>query len=81
MSSGCCGHPVRRRRPRPARPDLPPNPTVRGGTRLLYIGVGDVSITGASALTYHFSEHRRHVTVRPEDERSLLLRRDIILAP
>lgn len=81
MASGCCGHPVRKTRVRSTRAELPPNPAVRGGTRLLYIGAGDVTIVGQSRLTYHFSEHRRLVTVREEDARLLLQRRDIIIAP
>lgn len=81
MASACCGYPTRRRRPDKA-PAPPPNPTVRKGRRLLYLGVGTQMLRGsASGLAYHVSDHHRRVTVDVSDVSGLLRRRDVILAP
>lgn len=81
MPSACCGYPRRRRRPDKA-PALPPNPTVRNGRRLLYLGVGTDMLRGSvSGHVYHVSDQQRRVTVDVSDVSGLLRRRDVILAP
>jgi len=81
MPSACCGYPTRRRRPEKP-PALPPNPPVRNGRRLLYLGVGTDMLRGSvSGLVYHVSDHQRRVTVDVSDVPGLLRRRNVILAP
>jgi hypothetical protein len=81
MFRGCCGQPRRQRRPKD-RPLLPPNPKVREGVRLLYLGVGEQRLQGRSTdLVYHVSQYRRLFKADVEDASALLRRRDLILAP
>ncbi|MFO7548083.1 MAG: hypothetical protein R6X29_04315 [Acidimicrobiia bacterium] len=77
---GCCGQPGSRRRRRPERAPLPPNPEARGGVRMLYLGSGRREVRGAgSGLTYVVTDHRRHFKVDPEDVDDLLESRDFML--
>lgn len=80
MTSGCCGHAVRRRRAeRRDDLELPPNPKVSNGTRLLYLGRGRRQLIGrASGNRYFVSDHRRKLTVAVDDAPSLL-GRDVIV--
>jgi hypothetical protein len=76
----CCGHP----NPKPKRPvdTMPPNPRVKGGTRLLYLGSGPLTIRGTeSGLQFHVAEYRRDFLVPAEDVAAILKRKHVILAP
>jgi hypothetical protein len=80
--ASCCGQPSRRRRKGPAPEPLPPNPVVRPGRRLLYLGEGAERIDHMpSGHTYHVGDHRRHLVAHVDDVPRLLTRRDFILAP
>jgi|KBSMisStandDraft_5_1062788.scaffolds.fasta_scaffold02678_8 hypothetical protein len=81
--SGCCGQPVKRKhRIVPNAVELPANPRVAQGVRLLYLGSGPQSLRGqGSGLVYHISELRRWFMVSPHDVNTFLRRRDVILAP
>jgi len=79
--SPCCGQPSRRRK-RAEPLAIPDNPTVRDAVRLLYLGGDYAELSGsASGLRYHTAPHRRDFAVERGDERALLRRRDVILAP
>lgn len=81
MPNGCCGQPARQR-PSPDIPALPKNPVVNSGVPLLYLGAGSIHLVGSSSgLIYHVSQYRRQFSVRREDAKTLLRRRDVILAP
>lgn len=83
MAKGCCGQPVRPRRggSERGRP-LPPNPKVSGGTRLLYLGIGQRTLKArASGNSYHVSDQRRMFTAAADDVQGLLRNRDVILTP
>jgi hypothetical protein len=81
--SGCCGQPVKRKhRIVPKAVELPANPRVFQGVRLLYLGSGPQSLRGQhSGLVYHVSEQRRWFMVFPDDVNVFLRRRDVIIAP
>jgi hypothetical protein len=82
MSSGCCGHPSRRRRQPELTQRLPPNPAVPGGVRLLFLGAGHEALRGPESNSrYHVSSGHRYFTVHAKDVPGLLRRRDVILAP
>ena len=79
--SPCCGHPSRRRQ-RVEPPAIPVNPPVHDAVRLLYLGSDYAELSGsASGLRYHTAPNRRDFVVERGDERALLRRRDVILAP
>ena len=74
---GCCGQTPKRR---DIADELPPNPTVKSGTKMIYFGSGTRQILGkASGLTYHVSNHRRRFMAHANDVDSLLRNRDIML--
>jgi hypothetical protein len=78
--SPCCGGHVRRRDEKVSK--LPANPAVPGGTPVIYIGSGNVRVTGkTTGLVYYASDHRRHLRVFPDDVDSILTRPGFILRP
>jgi hypothetical protein len=81
--SGCCGQPVRRKHRIVSKAvELPANPRVPQGVKLLYLGSGLQSLRGQqSGLVYHVSERRRWFMVSPDDVNLFLRRRDVIIAP
>lgn len=70
----CCGRMLPRvPRPRPRTP-LPPNPAVKGGVDLIFLGTGRATLTGkASGLHYVVSDQRRHLKVDPGDVGQILV--------
>lgn len=80
---GCCGGArTARRRRAVERTRLPPNPAVRDGTRLIYLGGETRTVAGTSSgLTYHVSPHRRYLDVHPADADDLVADADFILEP
>lgn len=77
----CCGGTLRRRRVQNRTP-LPPNPRLKEGVDVVYLGSGDVSIVGeVTKLNYFASDHRRHLRVASDDAPGILRRRDFIQAP
>ena len=76
----CCGQPASRRRRRADLAPLPPNPNVKRGVHLLYLGTGKREVKGsASGLVYVVADHRRHFVVDPADVDALLTSRDFML--
>jgi len=68
----CCGSFVRRTVKTITVP-LPPNPKVRGGISVIYLGAGDVSIKGlVTGSVYYASDHSRHFRVYSDDMDSVL---------
>jgi hypothetical protein len=54
-------------------PELPPNPKLSSGTRLLYLGRGRRQLIGrATGNRYFVSDHRRKLTVAMEDAPGLM---------
>jgi hypothetical protein len=83
MFSGCCGQPGPRRISiKKETEPLPKNPRVEGGVPLLYLGSGRKTLKGPeSDLTYVVSDHRRDFVAHPDDVRTLLRNRFVILRP
>ena len=80
-TSTCCGGTPQRRSARHIDP-LPPNPTVSGGVRLIYLASGDREVKGrASGLTYFVSSTRRYLTVDRDDAAQFLGDRAFIRKP
>lgn len=79
--NGCCGQPSRPRRLTPPKA-LPANPRVSKGVKLIYLGAGLRELHGsASGLMYTVADHRRDFVADPEDVKSLLRSRFVILRP
>jgi hypothetical protein len=70
----CCGRSLPRApRPRPRTP-LPPNPAVKGGVDLIFLGMGRATLSGKySGLHYVVSDRRRHFKVDPGDVGEILV--------
>lgn len=82
MFSGCCGQPGKRRVRKEPEENLPANPAIDGGIRLLYLGAGRREFEGAqTGFRYTVSDHRRQFVVHPDDARALLRNRFVIPAP
>jgi hypothetical protein len=82
MFSGCCGQPGKRRTQKAPEENLPENPVVDEGVRLLYLGAGRRDFEGAgTGLHYIVSDHRRTFVAHPDDARALLRDRFVIPAP
>jgi hypothetical protein len=79
MFRGCCGSPPPRRRREPPS-QLPSNPQVSDGVRLLYLGSGFQKIR-VHEHEYYVSDHRRYFVCDSKDSGVLLRRFDVILAP
>jgi hypothetical protein len=81
MATSCCGQPTRQFRASERRA-LPPNPTVRDGVRIFYVGTGTRTVRGAATgLEYTVDAARRLFTVHRDDANAVLRRRHFILAP
>jgi hypothetical protein len=79
--SPCCGGNAKRRVHRAQSP-LPPNPTIHGGVKMIYLGSGNTTIKGEnSGITYYASDHRRQFKVYAEDAKSILRQPHFILSP
>jgi hypothetical protein len=71
----CCGQSLPRipKRGR-ARTPLPPNPTVKDGVSLIFLGEGRATLTGKhSGLRYVVSQDRRNFKVDPRDVGEVLI--------
>jgi hypothetical protein len=80
-SSSCCGHPPGKTSRRAPPEKLPDNPRLQG-VQVIYVGSGRRDVKGgASGLTYHVADHRRHFRAHPDDAKALLRSRDFILQP
>jgi hypothetical protein len=80
-SSGCCGSYLRQRVAKEKPPKLP-NPKIKVGVNVIYLGAGNFSIKGAGTNTvYYASDHSRHFRIYAEDEASVLSEPSIILKP
>jgi hypothetical protein len=81
VNRSCCGGHVRQR-VRPVPSSLPPNPIIHNGVNIIYLGSGNISIKGDNTgVTYYASDHRRQFKVYPEDAKSVLRQRHLILSP
>jgi hypothetical protein len=79
--TGCCGQPVRVRR-LPSAGQLPSNPRIAKGVRLLYLGSGLRELRGTeSGLVYHVADHRRDFVADRSDVNGLLRNQFVILRP
>jgi len=79
--STCCGSHVRRKTETVKEP-LIPNPVVKNGVNLIYVGSGNINLKGAgTGSVYHASDHSRHFRVYNEDKDSILRNQYIILKP
>ncbi len=77
----CCGSHVRRRVPT-VKIALPPNPKVKGGVAVIYLGSGNINLKGSGTESiYYASDHYRHFRVFAEDADSILRSPNIILKP
>lgn len=70
-SGGCCGG--RRGRPPPAKPSMvmAPNPTIRDGVALFYVG-GRTAAFKVASRQYHVGPARRDVLVEVGDVDTLI---------
>ncbi len=79
MRHSCCGGYVNRKAVKPT--PIKPNPVVKGGVGLIYLGAGNFQVRGAhSGETYYASDHFRHFRVFREDADQLLKDARLILA-
>lgn len=79
--SGCCGQPVRARR-LSAPSQLPSNPRIANGVRLLYLGSGLRELRGTeSGLVYRVADQRRDFVADRADVKGLVRNRFVILRP
>ncbi len=80
-NSGCCGSYVRQRIAKEKQPILP-NPKIKAGVNVIYLGSGNFSIKGLGTNTiYYASDHSRHFKIYAEDEDSVLRESSLILKP
>ena len=77
----CCGS-FARQKVKIVKTSLPSNPKVQGGVAVIYLGSGNIKLTGAGTkLAYHASDHHRHFRVFAEDAESILTNPMIIHKP
>jgi hypothetical protein len=80
-NSGCCGSYLRQRVVKEKHPILP-NPKIKVGINVIYLGAGNISIKGEGTNTiYYASDHSRHFRIYAEDEASVLSKSSVILKP
>jgi len=61
---------------------IPPNPTIKNGVKLIYVGIGVAKFKGRkSGLTYFAADHQRFFKVADEDLNQALSKKEFILAP
>ncbi|MCP4582071.1 MAG: hypothetical protein GY839_10660 [candidate division Zixibacteria bacterium] len=61
---------------------LPPNPKIKSGVKLIYLGNGKKLIRGkSSGLKYYVSNQRRYFKARSDDVDQILRNRSFILEP
>ncbi len=77
----CCGSNVRKRVPTEKTPS-PPNPKVKGGVAVIFIGSGNINLIGpGTGSIYYASDHHRHFRVFAEDADSIVRNPYVILKP
>lgn len=68
----CCGS-FARKKVKIIKTPLPPNPKVQGGISVIFLGSGDIKLTGAiTKSVYYASDHHRHFKIFKEDAESIM---------
>ena len=79
--NGCCGS-YKRKKEVVVKESILPNPTIKNGISIIYVGAGRTSFTGGVSQTiYHVSDHHRHFNIYKEDADSILKNKTVILKP
>lgn len=77
----CCGS-FARQKVKIIKTPIPPNPKVQGGVALIFLGSGDIKLTGSGTKSiYYASDHHRHFRVFADDAKSILRNPMIIHKP
>ena len=79
--NSCCGSYSKQKMVK-AKEAILPNPKVKGGVALIYVGAGKKNFKGhVTGSVYYVSDHSRHFTAYTEDADSLLRNASIIGKP
>jgi len=77
----CCGQ-ISKGKNNTEDKNLPENPVVTSGLKIIYVGAGDLKLVGkTSGLTYYVSNLRRGFTADSRDAADILKDRSFILKP